>query len=234
MMHAMKPQPDLVLFDLDDTLCDYFGARAGRLRIAFGIAEDTAGQRFSVPIETVVSESIRIQPHGVDHFPALLAEHGIDNQDAAESASRWYVANRFHGLGLFPDAIETLRTVRAAKPGRRLGMITNGPADVQSAKIDLLGLRQHFDFCLISGEFGYWKPDRQIFLEALSLGEADALQAVMIGDSPEHDIAGAEATGIRSIWMNRRRLAWPTEIPAPTRIARDLGTVRHLLSGSSR
>ena len=47
-------------------------------------------------------------------------------------------------------------------------MITNGPADVQSAKIDLLGLRPYFDFCLISGEFGFWKPDRQIFLEALT------------------------------------------------------------------
>ena len=37
----MKPldrQPELVLFDLDDTLCDYAGARTGRLRIAFGFA----------------------------------------------------------------------------------------------------------------------------------------------------------------------------------------------------
>ena len=108
-------------------------------------------------------------------------------------------------------------------------MITNGPADVQSAKIDLLGLRPYFDFCLVSGAFGYWKPDRAIFLEALALGRAAAPQAVMIGDSPEHDIGGAEATGIPTIWMNRHDLHWPETMPSPTYVARNLGDVRQLL-----
>ena len=121
-----------------------------------------------MPLDEIVTESIRIQPHGVDHFPTLFARHGIDDPSAVDAATRWYVANRFHGLQLFPDAIETLNAVRAAKPNRRLGMITNGPADVQSAKIDLLGLRPYFDFCLISGDFGIWKPDRAIFEEALA------------------------------------------------------------------
>ena len=101
-------------------------------------------------------------------------------------------------------------------------MITNGPADVQSAKIDLLGLRPYFDFCLISGEFGIWKPDRAIFQEALALGRAASQQAVMIGDSAEHDMAGAEGAGIPTIWMNRHDLPWPAEIPAPSFVARDL------------
>jgi len=229
-MTHMNPQPELVLFDLDDTLCDYGGARVGRLRIAFGLAEETAGHPFAAPIDEIVTESIRIQPHGVDHFPTLLADYGIDDPAASESATRWYVSNRFHGLQLYPDAIETLQTVRAAKPDRRLGMITNGPADVQSAKIDLLDLRAFFDFCLISGEFGFWKPDRQIFLEALELGNAAPELAVMIGDSPDHDMAGAEAAGIPTIWMNRHDLPWPAAIPAPTCIARDLANVRRLLA----
>jgi putative hydrolase of the HAD superfamily len=226
----MDPQPELVLFDLDDTLCDYDGARAGRLRIAFGLAEESAGRRFRTPIDDIVTESIRIQPHGVDHFPALLADYGIDDPTAAEAAARWYVSNRFHGLKLFPDAIETLQTVRAANPDRCLGMITNGPAEVQSAKIALLELRPYFDFCLISGEFGFWKPDRQIFVEALGLGNVAPELAVMIGDSPDHDMAGAEAAGIRTIWMNRHDLPWPVTIPAPTCIARDLADVRRLLA----
>jgi len=229
-MIRMDPQPDLVLFDLDDTLCDYGGARVGRLRIAFGLAEEKAGESFTRPIDELVQESIRIQPHGVDHFPALLASYGIDDPAAADAAIRWYVTNRFYGLQLFPDAIETLNGVRAAQPHRRLGMITNGPADVQSAKIDLLGLRPYFDFCLISGEFGFWKPDRQIFHEALQLGHAHAARSVMIGDSPDHDMAGAEATGIPTIWMNRHERVWPNEIPAPTWIARNLGDVRALIT----
>lgn len=229
----MNPQPDLVLFDLDDTLCDYGGARVGRLRIAFGLAEETAGRPLDAPIDEIVTESIRIQPHGVDHFPTLLADYGIDDSAAIEAATSWYVTNRFHGLQLYPDAIETLRVVRDAMPDRRIGMITNGPAEVQSAKIELLGIRPYFDFCLISGEFGFWKPDRQIFVEALTLGASTPDRAVMIGDSPEHDIAGAEAVGIPTIWMNRHHLMWPEEIPAPTHTARDLSDVRKLLGPSN-
>ncbi len=229
-MTRMTPQPELVLFDLDDTLCDYGGARVGRLRIAFELAEQTAGRPFTSPVDDVVTESIRMQPHGVDHFPALLATHGIDDPAAVEAASRWFASNRFHGLQLFPDAVETLNMVRQSHPHRRLGMITNGPANVQSAKIDLLGLRPYFDFCLISGEFGIWKPDRAIFLEALSLGHSTPNRAVMIGDSAEHDMAGAESAGIPTIWLNRYESPWPEQLPPPTVVARDLADVRELLT----
>lgn len=228
-MRGLTPQPELVLFDLDDTLCDYAGARVGRLRIAFELAQATSGQDLSLPIDDVVAASIQMQPHGVDHFPELLARYGIDDPNAVSAAAGWFVRNRFHGLQLFPDTIETLACVRNAVPDRRLGMITNGPADVQSAKIDLLGLRPYFDFCLVSGEFGFWKPDRAIFQEALALGSTAADRAVMIGDSPDHDMAGAEAAGIPTIWMNRHASHWPAEIPVPTRVARDLSDVRRLL-----
>lgn len=232
----MKPldrQPELVLFDLDDTLCDYAGARTGRLRIAFGLAEEQSGERFTAPLDEIVQESIRMQPHGVDHFPSILTTYGIDDPAAIQHAITWFVDNRFHGLRLFPDAIQTLQTVRAALPNRRLGLITNGPASVQSAKIDLLGIRAYFDFCLISGIFGFWKPDREIFHEALVLGQAPASNAIMIGDSPEHDMAGAEATGITTIWIERFVRPWPEEIPAANYVVHDLSGIRQLLGASN-
>ena len=232
-MKPFDPQPQLVLFDLDDTLCDYAGARVGRLRIAFGLAEKQAGASLSAPLDEIVQESIRIQPHGVDHFPSVLATYGIDDPAAVDRAVKWFVGNRFHGLQLFPDAIETLETVRKAVPNRRLGLITNGPAEVQTAKIELLGIRPYFDFCLISGVFGFWKPDREIFEEALALGRSKPSGAVMIGDSPEHDMAGAEAAGIATIWMDHDVREWPSELPVPTCVAADLADVRALLAPSS-
>lgn len=232
-MSPLDPQPALVLFDLDDTLCDYGGARGGRLRIAFELAEETSGRQLTAPIDAVVAESIQLHPHGVDHFPDLLARYGIRDANAIDAAVSWYLHHRFHGLQLFPDAIETLETVRAGRRDRRLGMVTNGPADVQSAKIDLLGLRPYFDFCLISGEYGFWKPDREIFQEALELGSSRPRDAVMIGDSPEHDIAGAEAAGLLTIWIDRTARSWPAELEAPTRVAADLHDVRRLLGNKS-
>ena len=89
------------------------------------------------------------------------------------------------------------------------------PADVQRAKVELLGIEQLADFVLISGEFGVWKPDPGIFVEALRLGGTAAEDAIFIGDSAEHDIAGARALAIRTIWVNRTGQPWTHDEPPP-------------------
>jgi HAD superfamily hydrolase (TIGR01509 family) len=201
----LRPVPRLLLFDLDDTLCDYAGARAGRLRIAFGSALDC---KPDLDLDRLIADSLSIHPHGTDHFPELLARYGIADPSVAEAAATWYRTNRFHGLAFFADAVATLGALRSSDPTRRIGVVTNGPADVQRAKVELLGIERLADFVLISGEFGVWKPDPAIFHEALRLGGASVAEAVFIGDSAEHDIAGAQAVGLRTIWINRTGVPW--------------------------
>src|SRR5438067_1416494 len=93
------PAPALVLFDLDDTLCDYAGARAGRLRIAFADAlAGLPGGGKDVDLDRLIAESVAIHPHGSDHFGSLLARYGVTDAAVAEAARRWYHANRFLGL----------------------------------------------------------------------------------------------------------------------------------------
>ena len=84
-----------------------------------------------------------------------------------------------------------LAQVRALPGVRGVGLVTNGPADVQRDKIDLLGLWPEIDFAVISGEVGVEKPDPAIFREALRAGNATAADAIYIGDSPEFDMDGA-------------------------------------------
>jgi putative hydrolase of the HAD superfamily len=235
----------LVLFDLDDTLCDYAGARAERLGIALGQAlatvraraHRTTGALGDEPVSPVgrppdlaalIAASIAIHPHGADHFGDLLRPYGVTS-DGAALASAWYRANRFHGLKLFPDAVATLDAVRAALPTARLGLITNGPAEVQRAKLELLGIGPLLDFVLISGEFGVEKPDPAIFREALRRGQAAPDQAVFVGDSPDHDVAGARAAGIRAVWLNRTGRPWSLPAPPPEDEVRDLAAFLALL-----
>lgn len=224
----------LVLFDVDDTLCDYAGARALRLRCAFSAAFGVACTLPPDDMTTLIAESIALHPHGTDHFPALLARYGLERPEAAAEARRWYQANRFHGLRLFPEAVETLTLLRAAGTGRQVGLITNGPADVQRAKVELLDLNRYVDFVLISGEFGSAKPDPTIFHEALRLAGVDAEQAIFIGDSPEFDIAGARASGIRAVWINRTGEAWPEPSPMPDHEISDLSSLHDLLDDDER
>ena len=227
----ISPPPRLVVFDLDDTLCDYAGARAGRLRRAFGEALAHVPGGELVDLDRMVAESIEIQPHGSDHFGAMLTKYGAGREDLVQRARGWFHANRFQGLQLFPGAIALLDALRALDPAPCLGMITNGPTDVQEAKLDLLGIRATFDFILISESFGVPKPDRCIFEAALARGQATAADAIFIGDAPEFDIVGAHRSGIRTVWLDHGRLPWPEGLPRPDWTAMDLAGVRALLLG---
>jgi putative hydrolase of the HAD superfamily len=218
--------PSLVLFDVDDTLCDYAAARRHRLRIALGAA---LGERAEIDLDAVIAESIAMHPHGSEHFGDLLAAYGVSDHAAVAEARRWYGTNRFLGLELFPDALAALTLARDIAAGRAVGLITNGPAEVQRAKVELLGLEAHVDFVLISGEFGVAKPDPAIFAEALRLAGRAPHEAIYIGDSPEFDIAGARNAGIRSVWVNRAGDPWSWPEPPPDHIARSLSDLAALL-----
>ncbi len=235
-----EPAPRVLLFDLDDTLCDYETARAERLRMAFRLGADGEPvERPGVDLEAMIADSIRTHPHAADHFVDLFPRHGIDDPAAARAAIDWYRAHRFHGLRLFPNAADILRSLRAVsfaegERGRRtLGIVTNGPADVQRAKIRLLGVGDLVDFVVISGEFGVAKPDPAIFWAALSLAQAEPGDAVFVGDSPEFDIAGAHAAGLQSVWVNHGERGWASSRPAPTREITDIGDLPRLV-GSRR
>jgi putative hydrolase of the HAD superfamily len=230
MTPALPSTPRLVLFDLDDTLCDYAGARARRLEIAFGLAAERSGGALDVDFAVLIEESIAIHPHSTEHFGELLGRHGIADAQAVRAAREWYAGHRFHTLALFEDAVQTLETARALPSVQRIGLVTNGPSDTQRCKIDLLGVEPYVDFVLVSEEFGVWKPDPGIFAEALRLGEAAAEETIFIGDSAEHDIAGAQAAGIAAIWINPGGHAWDQRAPEPARTIGTLAELRELFA----
>jgi HAD superfamily hydrolase (TIGR01509 family) len=228
-VRPITPPPALVLFDLDDTLCDYANARLTRLRTAFALALNREADPKDATLAALIADSLEMHPHGTDHFPELFQQHGVGGEAEAVVAADWYRTHRLHSLALFADAIDTLTTVREAVPQRRVGLVTNGPSDIQRAKIARLGVEAHVDFIIVSEEFGSWKPDPAIFTEALRLGRANPKETVFIGDSAEHDIAGAQATGLSTIWINPTHVPWPLESPGPDYDVVNLSGVRGLL-----
>lgn len=230
MIEPFDPVPRSILLDLDDTLCDYTSARDLRLRIAFseatGLAEDAP------ELGALVAASVAAHPHGADHFVDLLARFGYPDTARAQEAAAWYRANRFHGLALFADAaavLEHLRFPGIGLPARTLGIITNGPAEVQREKVSLLQVEPLVDFVIISGEFGVAKPDPSIFREALQRAGAAPEETVFVGDSAEYDIAGAHASGLRTVWVNRRGTPWAAAGRAPDRQILHIGQLPPLV-----
>jgi len=128
----------------------------------------------------------------------------------AELAEVFIRAQR-SGHPLLPGAAET---VQAAAGRFRLGLLTNGPSDIQHLKLDQTGLAGHFGSVVISGELGRGKPDPAIFQAVLAELEVAPDRTVMIGDSWERDVAGAVEAGLAgAVWVAAGRE--PPETPPP-------------------
>ena len=93
----------------------------------------------------------------------------------------------------------TLEVLDALKPQYTLHIITNGFRDVQRFKIINAGLNEYFVHIIDSESTGVKKPNPIIFKYALACANINPEQGVMIGDSHEADILGAQAVGMQAI-----------------------------------
>ena len=94
----------------------------------------------------------------------------------------------------------------------KLLLLTNGSPDLQEKLDGVPELPPYFDHIMISGNYGYGKPDERLFQEALRLLAVEPQEAVMVGDKLTTDILGANRTGIASVWINRRGMSADGEI----------------------
>ena len=101
------------------------------------------------------------------------------------------------------DAILTLDTLK--EKGYNLGIVSNAgdDADVQQLAKGF-GINKYFDFILTSAACSYRKPHPRIFELALSNWYRLPSEAVMIGDTLDADIRGAQQAGLYSVWISRR------------------------------
>jgi len=102
---------------------------------------------------------------------------------------------------LFDGAIELLDYL---KPNYKLHIITNGFASVQTKKIKNSNIDHYFETITNSEMAGVKKPHQNIFNFALSLAKASKEESLMIGDSYEADIIGAQEAGIEAIFFNEQ------------------------------
>ena len=90
----------------------------------------------------------------------------------------------------FPDTISTLEQLQKKY---KLGIITNGDSTCQRNKIQQAGLSHFFDESnvIVSGDYGYHKPDTRLFTAALEKLNVKAEESVFVGDIFANDIIGA-------------------------------------------
>jgi 2-haloalkanoic acid dehalogenase type II len=127
-------------------------------------------------------------------------------------------------IELFEDAVETIRALRVR--GLKIGILTNGPSDLQRRKLRRIGIEQEVDAVAVSEEIGASKPDPQAYERAVAMLGLQPAEVAMVGDHVVNDVAGALAAGLAAaVWVERR----PGELPEGAHLARELAEVPKLL-----
>jgi putative hydrolase of the HAD superfamily len=100
---------------------------------------------------------------------------------------------------LFDGTIDILEHL---KNDYNLHIITNGFEEAQQKKMYNSKIAHYFETVTNSESAGVKKPNPIIFNHALDMAKAEANESLMIGDSYEADILGAEAIGMDVILFN--------------------------------
>lgn len=145
---------------------------------------------------------------------------GLDRA-ARDIYEEWAACQHFD---MYEDVPDVLRSLHAS--GMKIGLISN-------TQRCLTSFQQHFDLdglfavTVSSSDHGYMKPHPSIFEAALRAVDAAPAEAVMVGDSLEHDVEGARRLGMRGILVARSGRA--RECPPDIQVIRSLRELPALL-----
>lgn len=210
-----------IFLDLDDTLCGYWDASKAGLRKAFeqhgpeGVSTDemvehwaAAFREFSPTLKqtgwypTYLKQG---EPTRTEQMRLTLARLGIEEPEQVAALSEAYASFRNSHLELFDDARQVLDALKAKFP---LGLITNGPADIQRQEIETLGIGHYFDIVWIEGEQGRGKPIPEVFETVAARAQCEPHEIAMVGNSYAHDVRPALEAGWVGVWIRR-----PSDVP---------------------
>jgi len=206
-----------VFFDLDHTLWDFDQNS--------GLAFQQVFQKFN--IEVALHDFLKVyEPINFDYWKAYREERVTKQQlrrgrlldtfsdlkvtyplPVIDAMAVAYIDELPANNHLLPGAAELLEYLH---PKYKLHIITNGFQKVQHIKLEKSNIARYFKTVTSSEEVGVKKPNPLVFQTALEKANTSAAQSIMIGDTFEADILGAESVGMQSLFYNYRKEEIPT------------------------
>jgi putative hydrolase of the HAD superfamily len=189
-----------VLLDLDDTLYPERDFVRGGLRAAAAELSRRSGH----PAEELFELCWRQFQSGTRGriFDAVLAELNIPIEpELIQQLVHAYRTHEPH-LTLYADADRLLHRLW---PLHRLGILTDGDANVQRRKARALDLSQRVQAIVYSDDHGRanWKPSPTPFLTLLRRLKTEPSRAIYVGDNPLKDFIGARQLGLKTVRIRR-------------------------------
>ena len=214
-----------IIFDIDDTLLNYIEDKKSVListlndcmvqyddtlfDIFYNVCWD---EWFNLGLDKSCDSFIQENYHSlynqytVNSF--LKFKDIIKINNSTEELSQLYLSNFSKSCNL-NNNVENICT--ALKNDYKLYIASNGLSKVQLTRIDKI--KHYFDDFFISESIGSIKPSNKFFGHILNkLNIESASECLMVGDSLECDILGANNIGMATCWYNAKRLENKTDI----------------------
>lgn len=185
-----------ICFDLDNTLfpeASYYEACYKEIARMISRSEE----------EQISEKILRIRREEGDNkiFQKIIDLYSLDNN----YLDKFIEIYRTHNarISLFFDVEKYLNT---KKNKLKHGILTNGGEMTQKNKIKCLGIKECFEFILVSGQYLHkddWKPNKKAFELISSYSGFKLNECIYVGDSFEKDIIGALNSGMNAVLINR-------------------------------
>lgn len=208
-MSTKHKLPKFVFFDLDDTLLDdevstQTGVDALFQKYSSTLVSDRH-QRWDAALQeyypAFLQGNISVQQLQQSRIRHVLPELTFTD-DEALAAFEYFMVNYVEGSTLFPETRVVLTALKAKNIG--LGVISNGPNDMQLRKLKAVGLYDEFDVVVTAERAGVGKPDIAIYEFALVEAGKLASECWCVGDNLQNDVLAANSAGLTGVWLDRK------------------------------
>src|SRR5258708_4576319 len=130
---------------------------------------------------------------GIDRFRSVLAGCGLRKTRSSGHSAAMLPRIRWSGNRVTNQDAKTLleRACRKAakfKQRYQLAVVSDAQTAYALPELQAVGLREFFDPIIISGDFGYRKPDSRLFLHALEKLRVTSSQAIFVGNDTYRDV----------------------------------------------
>jgi putative hydrolase of the HAD superfamily len=223
-----SPSAPVVVFDLDDTLYlerDY--VRGGFRAVADEVAKALPGRRDEI-FDILWRDFERgIRGNSFDRLVSALPEI-----TTVASVDRLIAVYRTHAPEITPTAgaERVLQVLRST--GIRCGLVTDGRARQQHAKLDALRLTMYFDRVIVNEARDRFKPDERSFRQIEDDLRTEGRRCWYVADNPAKDFIGPRQRGWRTIRVRMPGQLWESiesSDPKPDFTVSELNAVLNLL-----
>jgi FMN phosphatase YigB (HAD superfamily) len=195
-----------IIIDLDNTLIDYDYAHTQALKT---IQQKIPNYK-QIPFETfqeiyyAVYDKLKTgKPLDHDRYTHFLAL-GIPIKIALQLTDIYW-SETFKHIKLLPGTLTALQWITQQQIP--LCIVTDLTTYHQHKKMQICGLHNYIQYTVTCQETGVDKPNKKGFSLALKKLNCTAKQVIVIGDSAQSDIAGAQTIGAKSIQLKYGRFS---------------------------